>query len=94
MILRIRERDDENNKLNVLSVIDLKDSDFTETIKTLKFMKDNNLFISINENGVADPTDNKVYEILYIEFEFPNIYLPSDERTIPCITIDVTEGFY
>ncbi len=94
MMLRIREYNKETDSLNLLSVIDLKESDISETVKTLKFFKDNNLYISINKDGSGDSSNNPTYSIEYIEFEFPNTHLSLDKQTIPCITIDVIEELY
>ena len=94
MMLRIREYDRQNDSLKLLSVIDLKESDISETVKTLNFFKDNNLYISINKNGGRDSSNNLTYSIEYIEFEFPSIKISEEERTIPTITVDVIETSY
>lgn len=94
MQLRIREYNKENGSLNLLSVVNLKESDISETIKTLNFFKDNNLYISINEKGLGDSLDNPIYSIEYIEFGFPSINVSEEEETVPSITVDVIEAFY
>ncbi len=94
MMLRIREYNEENGSLKLLSVVDLKESDISETVKTLNFFKDNNLYISINEEGCGDSVDNPIYYIKYIEFEFPSIKVSEEERTVPSINIDVVEAYY
>lgn len=94
MMLRIREYDRQNDSLKLLSVIDLKESDISETVKTLNFFKDNNLYISINKNGGGDSSNNPTYSIEYIEFEFPSNNASEEEKTIPTITVDVIETSY
>lgn len=94
MMLRIREYNEENDSLKLLSVVNLKESNISETVKTLNFFKDNDLFISINEEGFGDSTDNSIYSIKYIEFDFPSIKISEEERTVPSITVDVVKAFY
>lgn len=94
MMLRIREYNEEDGSLKLLSVENLKESDISETVKTLNFFKDNNLYISINENGYGDSSDNPIYSIKYIEFEFPSINISEEERTVSSITVDVIEAVY
>lgn len=94
MMLRIREYDKENASLKLLSVLNLKESDISETVKTLKFFKDNDLYISINEEGFGDLAGNQIYSIEYIEFEFSSIKVSEEDRTVPSITVDVVEAFY
>lgn len=91
MMLRIREYDKENNSLKLLSVEELKDSDISETVKILKFFKDNDLYISINEKGCGDSANNPIYSIEYIEFEFPSINISEEDKIVPRITVDVVE---
>ena len=94
MMLRIREYNRENGSLKLLSVENLKESDISETVKTLKFFKDNNLYISINEKGLGDSADNPIYSIEYIEFQFPSSGVSEEDKTVPSITVDVVEASY
>ena len=93
MMLRIREINTEKEKLTPLSCIDLKEDNISETFKILKFMRDNNIPISISE-GVGDNFDNKIYSIEGIYFEVPNIHISEEERCVECITVDVIETYY
>ena len=91
MMLGIREYDKDNNSLKLLSIVDLKESDISETVKTLKFFKDNNLYISIDEECFGDSADNPIYSIKYIEFKFPSSKISEEDKTVPSITVDVVE---
>ena len=94
MMLRIREYNKENDSLSLLAVENLKDSDISETIKTLKFFKDNNLNISINREGIGDNSNNQIYSIENIEFEFPSHHISEEERTCISLNVDVIETYY